>query len=254
MRHTVRRSAAEVQSYYDEFSLHYEDARGDHDPGGYHSLVDDLEVEFASRYGAGGDVLEVGCGTGLVLARVAKVARTAKGIDLSPGMLAKAKERGLDVQVGSATELPFPDRSFDLTYSFKVLAHVPDIDRALSEMTRVTRPDGIVLAEFYNPWSLRALVKRLGPAGAISAATTEDAVFTRFDSPRQVRERVPTGWQIIASRGVRIVTPVAAAMHIPIVRSLLRAGEWILADSPLSIFGGFWIAALARRPVAKGPT
>src|SRR5690349_4852611 len=110
--------AAEVQAYYDEFSRGYDRHRGTNDPGGYHALVDDLEVDFAGRFAAGGDVLEVGCGTGLILERLARIAKSAKGIDLSPGMLEKAKERGLDVQQGSILELPYPDSSFDVTCSF----------------------------------------------------------------------------------------------------------------------------------------
>src|SRR5262249_23179944 len=154
----------------------------------YHELIDDLEVDFASRYAAGADLLEVGCGTGLLLQRLAKVTKSAHGIDLSPGMLERARAKGLDVREGSVLELPYPDASFDVTCSFKVLAHVADIERALSEMTRVTRPGGVVLAEFYNPISLRGLLKRLGPARAISARTDEDAVFTRFDSPFRVKK------------------------------------------------------------------
>ena len=238
---------ADTQAYYDEFSAGYEKLRGANDPGGYHELVDDLEVDFASRYAAGGDLLEVGCGTGLLLERLCQVAKSARGIDLSPGMLEKARARGLDVEKGSVLELPYPDASFDVTCSFKVLAHVENIERALSEMIRVTRPTGVVLAEFYNPLSLRGLVKRLGPAGAISENTTERAVFTRFDSPFRVKKLLPVGWEIVASRGVRIVTPAAFTMRVPWLRSALRASEWALADSPLSIFGGFWIAAIARR-------
>jgi ubiquinone/menaquinone biosynthesis C-methylase UbiE len=238
---------ADTQAYYDEFSAGYEKLRGANDPGGYHELVDDLEVDFASRYAAGGDLLEVGCGTGLLLERLCQVAKSARGIDLSPGMLEKARARGLDVEKGSVLELPYPDGSFDVTCSFKVLAHVENIERALSEMIRVTRPTGVVLAEFYNPLSLRGLVKRLGPAGAISENTTERAVFTRFDSPFRVKKLLPVGWEIVASRGVRIVTPAAFTMRVPLLRSALRASEWALADSPLSIFGGFWIAAIARR-------
>ena len=162
-------------------------------------------------------------------------------------MLAKAQARGLSVRQGSATSLPFPDASFDVTCSFKVLAHVEAIEQAIAEMTRVTRPHGTVIAEFYNPLSLRALVKRLGPARAISSSTHEGAVFTRFDSPSQVKKLLPVGWEIVASRGVRIVTPTAFAMRVPGLRSALRASEWALADSPLSRFGGFWIAAIARR-------
>lgn len=239
--------AAGIRAYYDDFAGGYERHRGPSDPGGYHALVDDLEVEFASRWAAGRDVLEVGCGTGLVLERLARVARSAKGIDLSPGMLEKARARGLDVREGSATELPFEDASFDVACSFKVLAHVPDIGKALAEMARVVRPGGFVLAEFYNPLSLRALAKRLGPAGAISASKTEDAVYTRFDAPWDVKKLLPPGCTIAASRGVRIVTPAAVAMRVPVLGAALRRAEHALADSPLSIFGGFWIAAIEKR-------
>ena len=146
--------------YYDAFAERYEAQRGENDPGGYHELVDSLEAEFVERYARGRDVLEVGCGTGLLLRRIQTFAQNVRGVDLSPGMLALAKERGLDVVEGSATALPFPDRSFDVTCSFKVLAHVREIETALSEMARVTRPGGHVIAEFYNPLSLRGLVKR----------------------------------------------------------------------------------------------
>jgi len=240
-------SPTHTQAYYDEFSKGYEKLRGTNNPGGYHELVDDLEVDFASRYAAGGDLLEVGCGTGLLLERLARVTKSARGIDLSHGMLEKARFRGLEVRQGSAVDLPYPDATFDVTCSFKVLPHVEAIERALSEMVRVTRPSGVVLAEFYNPISLRGLVKRFGPAGAISEKTTEGAVFTRFDSPFRVKRLLPVGWEIVASRGVRIVTPMAFAMRVPGLRTALRASEWMLADSPLSIFGGFWIAAIARR-------
>src|SRR5262249_8424696 len=80
----------DTQAYYDEFSKRYEKHRAPNDPSGYHALVDDLEIDFVSRFAAGGDILEVGCGTGLLLERLAAIGRSAAGIDLSPGMLAKA--------------------------------------------------------------------------------------------------------------------------------------------------------------------
>src|SRR5690606_26673733 len=126
------------RNYYDAFSAGYDHGRD----RGYHKLIDDQAAAVVRRYAEGKDVLEVGCGTGLILQRVAGVARSARGVDLSPGMLEHAKSRGLDVQEGSATELPFADASFDVTYSFKVLAHVPGWERALAEMARVTRPGG----------------------------------------------------------------------------------------------------------------
>ena len=121
-----------TRAYYDEFSERYEAHRRPNRADGYHALVDDLEVSLCERYGKGLDVLECGCGTGLILDRISQFAKRAAGIDLSPGMLERAKQRGLDVREGSVTDLPFDDASFDVTCSFKVLAHVPDLGRALS--------------------------------------------------------------------------------------------------------------------------
>jgi ubiquinone/menaquinone biosynthesis C-methylase UbiE len=236
----------ETRRYYDDFSARYEAQRGGRDPGGYHDLLDELEAGIVERYGRGKDVLEVGCGTGLLLDRFAVFANKVSGIDLSPGMLKLAKERGHDVREGSATALPFADATFDVSCSFKVLAHVKEIDTALSEMTRVVKKGGHIIAEFYNPLSFRGLAKRLGPAGAISHNRDESEVFTRFDAPWKVRSMAPRGTRFVASRGVRIVTPVAQAMRVPVLGSILRVAERKLADSPLSIFGGFWIAVFEK--------
>jgi len=235
-----------TRAYYDEFAKGYELHRSPNDPHGYHAMVDELEVDLVRGYGRGGDVLECGCGTGLLLERMAKFARTASGIDLSPGMLEKARARGLDVREGSVTELPFPDASFDVTCSFKVLAHVPEIGRALKEMARVTRPGGVVLAEFYNAVSLRALAKRLGPSGLISDRTRESAVYTRFDAPWIVPRLLPPGTFVEGARGVRIVTPAAAVMRVPGLRQALQSLERRLADSPAAFFGGFYIAIIRK--------
>jgi ubiquinone/menaquinone biosynthesis C-methylase UbiE len=234
------------QAYYDAFAERYEAHRGENDPGGYHDMLDELEASFVERYGRSRDVLEVGCGTGLVLRRLARFARTARGVDLSPGMLARAKERGLDVHLGSVTELPFPDATFDVTCAFKVLAHIKPIDDALVEMARVTRPGGHVLAEFYNPRSLRGALRRWGPAGRIAADADESSVFTRFDTPSRAKRRVPAGCRFVAARGIRIVTPVAFVHRLPGVGALFRTAEQILCDSPLHVFGGFWIAAFVK--------
>jgi SAM-dependent methyltransferase len=209
-------------------------------------MVDDLEVDLVRRYGRGGDVLECGCGTGLLLERIATFAKSAAGLDLSPGMLEKARARGLDVREGSVTELPFADASFYVTCSFKVLAHVPEIAKALREMARVTRPGGVILAELYNAISLRALAKRLGPAGLISERTRESAVYTRFDTPWLVPRLLPPGTRVEGARGVRIVTPAAAVMRIPLLGAALQRLERALADSPAAFFGGFYIAIIRK--------
>jgi ubiquinone/menaquinone biosynthesis C-methylase UbiE len=232
------------RSYYDDFAGWYERER--HLP--YHRMLDDLEVELVERYGAGKDVLEVGCGTGLILGRVAGFARRASGVDLSGGMLAPARARGLAVAQASATELPVATGSVDVAYSFKVLAHVPDIGGALREMARVVRPGGWVLAEFYNARSLRRLVKALKPAQAVSARTNDEHVFTRYDSAADIRGYLPPELDWVTSRGIRIVTPVAQVHRVPLVGPLVRRAEAALADLPIARdLGGFLVTVLRKR-------
>ena len=231
------------ESYYDEFADWYERDRH----RGYHRMLDDLEVETVKRYGAGTDVLEAGCGTGLILHRTAEFARSAVGIDLSSGMLKRARERGLDVVQGSITELPFADESFDLVYSFKVLAHIEDIKTAMSEMFRVLRPGGYVLAEFYNRRSMRYLVKRLKPPSKISSSTDDEAVYTRYDTLDDIESYLPANAELEDRRGIRIVTPVSQVHDIPVVGGLVRRIETQLADQPMTRdLGGFLIAILRK--------
>jgi ubiquinone/menaquinone biosynthesis C-methylase UbiE len=235
---------ANSRTYYDDFSTGYERERGE---GGYHRMLDDLELQVLEPFVAGARVLEVGCGTGLILGRLAPRAAGACGVDLSPGMLRTARRRGLSVALGSATQLPFSDNSFDLVCSFKVLAHVPDIGAALAEITRVTRPGGRMVLEFYNPWSLRYLAKRLVGPQPISDGRTEADVFTRWDSPRAIRELLPNNVELEAFRGVRVFTPAAFVYRLPLVRPALQVLEQRALASPLRYFGGFLIAVLRKR-------
>lgn len=232
-----------TKDYYDEYAGWYERERGK----GYHQLIDDLEVDLVERYGRGAEILEVGCGTGLILGRASRFAGAAWGLDLSAGMLAKAQDRGLNVVQGSATNLPFPDERFDVTYSFKVLAHVERIREALGEMARVTRRGGYLLLEFYNTLSLRYLVKRLKPAHAISETVNDDAVYTRYDNLADVRSYLPPGCHIVTLRGVRIVTLTAAFHRLPTVGPILARLERGVADAPLlRRLGGFLIVVVQK--------
>ncbi|MBV8756855.1 MAG: class I SAM-dependent methyltransferase [Deltaproteobacteria bacterium] len=211
-------------------------------------MLDDLEVEAVERYGRDRDVLEVGCGTGLILDRVARFARSARGIDLSGGMLAKAAQRGLSVAQASATELPIATASVDVAYSFKVLAHIPDIQGAMREMARVVRPGGWVLAEFYNARSIRRLVKAIKPPSAVSEQTNDEHVYTRYDDARAIASYLPPELEWVTSRGIRVITPAAAVLKVPVVGAAVRWAEHRLADLPgARNVGGFLVAVCRRR-------
>jgi ubiquinone/menaquinone biosynthesis C-methylase UbiE len=237
-------SRLDNRAYYDDFAGWYENER--HLP--YHRMLDDLEVDLVERYAAGNEILEVGCGTGLILHRTARFARRAIGIDLSAGMLIKAQQRGLRVVQASATALPIATASVDVAYSFKVLAHIPDIQGALREMARVVRPGGWVLAEFYNARSLRRLVKALKPPSAVSDTTHDEHVFTRYDDAAAIRSYLPPELSWVATRGIRVITPVAKVLELPVLGAAVRWAEHRLADLPgARSAGGFLVACCQRQ-------
>jgi SAM-dependent methyltransferase len=106
-------------------------------------MLDAADVRLGHR------VLDVGCGTG-VLARAADGRVEAHGhvagLDPNDGMLAVARRAEPDIewQPGLAEQLPYPDHSFDRTVSQFALMFFTDPKSALTEMNRVTRPDGRV--------------------------------------------------------------------------------------------------------------
>lgn len=232
-----------MSAYYDAFAETYDRGRD----RGYHRLIDEQAAEIVSRYGEGREILEIGCGTGLVLERLAGFARRAQGIDLSPGMLERARERGLDVAEGDATNLPFDDESFDVVCSFKVLAHVPDLGAALLEMARVLRPGGHAVFDLYNSRSLRAVIKRVAGRRKTSQAYEERSISTRFDRPESVLAQCPEVLEPVGKYGIRVFTPHPAVFRVPIVRRAFEMAEWRAMDSRLADVAGFVVLVLRKR-------
>jgi ubiquinone/menaquinone biosynthesis C-methylase UbiE len=233
----------DIREYYDDFSDWYERERHH----GYHAMLDRLELEVLTPLALNREVLEVGAGTGLIMQGLTHTARRIVGLDLSAGMLKAAAKRGFDVVQGSATDLPFESERFDLVYSFKVLAHVPDIKKALGEMARVLKPGGHMVAEFYNAHSIRRIAKMLGGPGRISNQRTEDEVYTRWDTPKQVKTYLPPEVEFSGWKGVRVLTPAALVFRVPGVNAILPKLESMALSSPLARFGGFLVAVCRKK-------
>lgn len=94
-----------------------------------------------------GEVLDVGCGDGIVAQMLAPHSRSYKGVDQSPKVLAAAKRRfrGRNEATfveGDMHELPFESRSFDQVLMFHVLTYARKPGQALAEAARVLRPKG----------------------------------------------------------------------------------------------------------------
>ncbi len=98
------------------------------------ALVSDLE----------GDVLEIGCGTGLQFEHYSEQARV-RAIDMDDRFLELARTRAtssIHISHGDAEKLPFPDASFDAVVACLVFCSVPNAARAFAEVKRVLRPGG----------------------------------------------------------------------------------------------------------------
>ncbi len=115
-----------------------------------------------------GRVLEAGVGTGISLP-LYDPKHKVTGFDLSPEMLAKARQRAArlknveEILELDAAHLPMPDASFDAVMAMYLLPVVPDLNAVLSEIIRVTKKGGrvVVVNHFATDRGLRARVEEM---------------------------------------------------------------------------------------------
>lgn len=120
-------------------------------------------------------IVEFGCGAGVLWRENHERIPSGWAItltDLSPGMLAEARERLgelpqiTDFQSADIQELPFADGAFDAAIANHMLYHVPDVAGALSEVRRVLQPTGVFYAATNGPSHMReldSLVRAVAP-------------------------------------------------------------------------------------------
>ena len=139
-------------SHFDEIATVYDESLPAHVVEHYLRK----RTRFIVEHCPPGQGLDVGCGTGVLAARLAGAGFEMSGIDPSDGMLDILRANSPEIQAvqASGTDLPFPDDSFDLVYCVAVMHHVADADdvrQTLAEMVRVARPSGRILVWDHNP-------------------------------------------------------------------------------------------------------
>ena len=135
---------------------------------------------------AGWRYLDVGCGNGLAALHVADtLGLHVVGVDVDAAQIDLARRAAgnrADVTfvVASATQLPFAAAEFDIVSSNKTMHHVPEWQRALAEIKRVTAPGGyVVFADLTVPSPLARLLRpALGHAAGVFTGRDLDRSFS----------------------------------------------------------------------------
>lgn len=150
-------------------------------------------------------VLDVGCGTGALLAAIRDAApgATALGVDLAPEMLAAARATlgpGAPLAAADAARLPFRTASFDAVVSSSSFHYWPDPAAGLAELRRVLRPGGrLVITDWCDDYlSCKACdlyLRVVDPAHRRAYGTREcAALLVRAGFARPVVERYKITW------------------------------------------------------------
>ena len=121
----------------------------------------------------GDTILDVGCGGGRTIARLAAAATDGKvyGVDFSEESVAASRranarmvEAGrVEIVHGSVSKLPFPDATFDLVTAVETHYYWPDLPADMREVLRVLKPGGmfVIIAEAYKGGKYDRLLRRI---------------------------------------------------------------------------------------------
>ncbi|MDD1686848.1 class I SAM-dependent methyltransferase [Methanoregula sp.] len=132
-----------IRTHYDSvagtYDHHYDHPRGRN----YHTHISNYLIKALPEKG---DLLDIGCGTGLFVEKYIRHGGTAVGIDISRKMVERARCRCAmcNFAEGNGDALPFRDNSFDAVSSLLVFSYVKEPDAMLSEAYRVLKPGGSI--------------------------------------------------------------------------------------------------------------
>jgi len=145
--------------------------------------------EFAQFQSARGlKVLEIGVGMGADYFEWLKAGAQAVGVDLSAASIERARQRceqagyRPDLRVADAEQLPFPDNSFDVVYSYGVMHHSPNTRQCIWEARRVLRPGGQARIMVYHHPSVTGAMLWLS-YGILRGKSLRQSVFDHLESP-----------------------------------------------------------------------
>jgi ubiquinone/menaquinone biosynthesis C-methylase UbiE/DNA-binding transcriptional ArsR family regulator len=146
LRECRRRRLQRSRSYFEAVAGDWEHIRNTY----FDDRVTSIAIEKLLPRGL--VIADVGCGTGSLTFELARFAEKAIGIDLSTEMLRRARElakarrvRNVEFRIGDALKLPLKSRQVDAAFCVMVLHFLPEPQRAIEELCRITRMGGAVI-------------------------------------------------------------------------------------------------------------
>jgi len=226
---------------------------------------------------SGQHVLDVGCGAGhdtLAMAQIVGTSGRVDGVDFDQGMIKaadqRAKEAGLDQFIthhhSDVTALPFEADTFDSCRSERVFQHLPEPDRALAEMVRVTKPGGWIVVSDAD-WSTvsfdspevevgRQISRAICDLSSING-TSARQLYRLFRQNRLVDLDLDLGGIYFTSLAeARFITSLDQATQLALEHGLItedQLGRWLSsveqADAQGVFYGHmFGVMAAGRKP------
>jgi SAM-dependent methyltransferase len=168
-----------------------------HDGTGYESYVGRWSRRVGERFLSwlqvhfGADWVDVGCGTGVLTRSILELSdpHTVIGVDPSKRFLVAARTATRDTRVeyleGEAEQLPVDDHGVDVVVSGLVMNFIPDLDVALQEMRRVSRPEAVIAGYVWDYAGEMQLMRRFWDAAiALDPAAADLDEGVRFEIAR----------------------------------------------------------------------
>ena len=197
-------------------------------------------AQFTRHFGE--KMLEVGVGAGTDFLQWCRAGTRAHGIDLTEEAIENVRERlrifgqqAAELKVGNAENLPYPDNSFDLVYSWGVIHHSPDTEKAFAEIARVVRKGGTVKLMLYHRHSLvafylwvRYAVLRARPWRSLSDVIYHhmESIGTKAYTRREIHQMATRHGLLVRNIDVTASPTYDLLGQYPLP---LRAGAYLLA-------------------------
>ena len=239
-----------VSGYYDQYD---EDGRLGRTRHG--QLEYCTTMAYIHRYAAKGSrILELGAGTGRYSIALAKEGMDVTAVELAESNLAVLREnsRGLENLAsyqGDAMDLSrFADSSFDVTLSLGPMYHLyeaDDVDRAIDEAIRVTKPGGVIFFAFLSVFAIMYANYFYG-----NWAAGQEENFTTDHKVRHFKEQLFTGYDVTEFEGLFQKKPVdwlTTAGVDGLLEPIEKRTDFSLSDEDFMALAAWYLAFSEKR-------